>query len=178
MTGKKTRNTAGHGEPTLSNRREVLGKGAAIGGAVASGLGSVSAAPAQAGYRRHAHPVFGSDFRRLKDALDVRVNAARDKFLQPTPRQRTNGDEGRYDDYRASFHKCLLHNKLGEVEPRSYKSLLRALRDNRARTYENIRLDNTVRTRKLANPQGAYKFDLVGIDSHATRMPPAPTFES
>jgi hypothetical protein len=31
---------------------------------------------------------------------------------------------------------------------------------------------------KLNDPQATYAFDLVGIDSHATRLPPPPNFAS
>ncbi|MEO1311219.1 MAG: vanadium-dependent haloperoxidase [Pseudomonadota bacterium] len=93
-------------------------------------------------------------------------------------RQETNDDEAAYGDFRGSFSKTLEHNHLGEVKPASYRSLLRALRRNRQADYEAIRLDQTVRTRKLANPQGAYKIMMSGLDGQATRMRPAPAFAS
>ncbi|MEM7432250.1 MAG: vanadium-dependent haloperoxidase [Pseudomonadota bacterium] len=54
---------------------------------------------------------------------------------------------------------------------------MRAAKTGKARHFEAIPLDGTA-SRRLANPQGAYRFVHGGLDGHATRMRPAPTFRS
>ena len=122
------------------------------------------------------HPIFGADLMtRRNDAYNLRVSAASTQADTTYDTQESNGDEGLYADYRASFTKGLPHNALGEVETSAYEALLGALESGRTEDFETITLGGT---RKLANPQGAYKFELVGLDSHKTYMRPAPAFES
>lgn len=89
--------------------------------------------------------------------------------------QLDNDDERRYDDFIASFYKTLPQNRFGEVNRRAYKKLRRACREGHPELFERIPL-SAVADRKLANPQGAFRFEAWGLDSHATRMPPAPCF--
>ena len=112
---------------------------------------------------------------RRNDAYNLRVSAASAQAEAVYGTQETNGDEGLYADYRASFTKGLPHNSLGEVDVAAYEALLGALETGQTQDFEAIPLGGT---RKLANPQGAYRFDLVGLDSHKTFMRPAPAFES
>lgn len=170
---------APHETVDWSKRSALKGAAGTVAAFGASASTSASIANAKTISTGNGHPVFGTQSLRRAEALDVRVDAAEGRFRQ-TPRdaQETNGDEGRFEDFRASFTKTLVHNHLGEVEPSSYNSLLRALRENRQGLYEKIELDQTVRTRRLANPQGAYKLEITGVDAHATRMRPAPTFNS
>ena len=109
------------------------------------------------------------------DAYSLRISAASAQSDMSYGTQETNGDEGLYADYRSSFSKGLPHNALGEVDPSAYDGLLGALETGQTQDFENIPLGGT---RKLANPQGAYRFELVGLDSHKTFMRPAPAFES
>ena len=112
---------------------------------------------------------------RRDDAYNLRVSAASAQADAAYDTQESNGDEGLYADYRASFTKGLPHNNLGEVDTSAYDALLGALNTGQTRDFEAITMGGT---RKLANPQGAYKFELVGLDSHKTFMRPAPAFES
>ncbi|MCA1779842.1 MAG: vanadium-dependent haloperoxidase, partial [Xanthomonadaceae bacterium] len=105
------------------------------------------------------------------------VEAARSYRRDFVGAQQTNGDEGLYDDFRASFSKALPHNDLGEVDPDAYGSLLNALDSRESADFELIPLDPSA-DRKLANPQAAYKFEITGRDSHLTFMRPAPAFAS
>lgn len=93
--------------------------------------------------------------------------------------QLDNNDDKRYSDERfyASFYKTLPQNKFGEVKPSEYKKLQKALRTGAQSDFNAIRLANNA-VRKLANPQGSIQGQLTGLDSHATRMPPAPRFRS
>lgn len=111
---------------------------------------------------------------RQADALALRNAAASAQASVTHGTQETNGDEGLYSDYRASYSKGLPHNSLGEVDESAFDSFLLALETGQNTDFENIPLGGT---RKLTGPQAAYRFELVGLDSHKTFMAPAPTFE-
>lgn len=93
--------------------------------------------------------------------------------------QLDNNDERRYSEerYYASFYKTLPQNEYGEVDRAAFRKLRRAMRTGKKRDFEAISLSDQA-ARKLANPQGAFRFEMTGLDSHATRMPPAPSFRS
>lgn len=95
------------------------------------------------------------------------------------PDQLDNNDENRYQDtqFYASFHKSLPQNEFGEVESSAYKKLQKAMRTGTQQDFNSIPLDSDA-VRPLENPQGAFRFEMTGLDSHATRMPPAPEFRS
>ncbi len=112
---------------------------------------------------------------RRSEAHSLRTAAANAQADKNYGTQETNGDEGLYADYRASFTKALPHNELGEVDLSAYETLLGALQSGQNSEFEAVTMGGT---RKLANPQGAYRYELVGLDSHKTFMRPAPAFES
>ena len=165
------------------SRRALLRGSAALSAALAAG-GAAPALAKQRGGRGRGR--VGADdgviaqnpARRAAEALRVRLQAARDLFAPGRAPQTANGDEARYDDLRAVFAKTLPHDDLGEPNPAAYESLTDALRRNTDAAYEAIRLDQTVRTRKLANPQAAFAVCLTGYDGQASRMPAAPAFAS
>jgi hypothetical protein len=64
---------------------------------------------------------------------------------------------------------------LGEVEPQAYRDWLSILASGDPAQFERVARD-PVAVAKLNDPQETYAFDLVGIDSHATRLVPPPTF--
>lgn len=179
MTTQNTERTTSAEAPGATTRRKLLGGGAAIGGVAIA----MNAAPASAkSWRRpprgtNGHPVIADrPGVRLAEAFRQRLRAARDLFATGLREsQQTNGDEGRYDDFRASFTKPLPHNELGEVDPAAYRRLLDALRRRSDRAFEAIPLAPQA-TRRLANPRAAYGFVLSGLDPQASRMRPAPTF--
>ena len=173
-----------------TTRRRLLGGGAAAGASVAA----MNAAPAAAASRwterflrgrlrnrggQSGHPVIADAAPvRASDAVRLRLSAARDLFGQGrTPVQATNGDEGRYDDLRASFTKALPHDDLGEADGPAYARLLDALRRRDEAAFEAVPLSPAA-TRKLANPQAAYGYVLAGLDTQGCRMAPAPAFAS
>ncbi len=92
-----------------------------------------------------------------------------------------NGDDSRYTDFSGLWSKCLKHDALGVPNAASYKSFQYALTTGNFQDFENIITGNpggTGFTSTLNNPQGAFAFDLEGLDSHATNIPPAPTTAS
>ena len=156
----------------------VTGCGGATGGStstippVATPPPTVPSSPAGSG----VHPIFGANpMTRKADALALRTAAANSQSNSFYGTQDTNGDEGLYADYRASYSKGLPHNDLGEVDLDAFDTLLTALNTGQNGDFEAIPLGGT---RKLTNPQAAYRFELVGLDSHQTFIRPAPTFES
>ncbi len=162
----------------IPSRRSILKKAAG-----ASVLIGASSQPAAASFMRgngfesaktNNHPIYGGNKqRRRADAYLARTRAARNYLSNRLPAQETNGDEGRFNDFRASYSKGLPHNQRGEVRKPAYNQLLRGLESGRHADIESVPLGGQ---RKLANPQGAYKFEMTGLDSHATFMRPAPKF--
>ncbi len=92
-----------------------------------------------------------------------------------------NGDDARYTDYSGLWSKALKHDSLGIVNVTSYKSFEYALTTGNFSDFENIIMGNpggTGFTSTLNGPQAALAFDLEGLDSHATNIPPCPTTAS
>jgi len=71
----------------------------------------------------------------------------------------------------------LPHDEVGEVDPRAYQALLRALATGRPEDFERIPLGVDSGGRKLLNPQGGLAFDLEGFDTHGLAIPPAPRMD-
>lgn len=171
-------------QQTNNSRRSFLklsaGSGAALAGAV-----SLSAFPAGQ-LRADDFTPFGFDdsvFRgnRARESLSRKLEAARYHFFNhlDVGTQFDNDDEQRYADqnYCASFTKTLPSDSFGEVEPFAYEQLVRAMRSGEPADFDAIVLDASA-TARLANPQGAFKYDMEGIDSHSTRINPSHSFRS
>jgi hypothetical protein len=75
----------------------------------------------------------------------------------------------------ANFTKALPHNPLGEVDPAAYRALLRALRSGRPEDFRQIPLGGRV---KLANPEGAFAFELQGPDPWQRPLQAPPSLHS
>lgn len=149
-------------------RRGVLYAGAAIGAAATS-------TAAHAMTAANGHPVFGNQAKRKTASHNLRVQASQSYVSYGYAPSQTNGDEGRYSDYRGSYSKGLPHNDLGEVDPSAYGKYLFALETGNPADFEAIPLGGSA---KLANPQAAYRFELTGADGNLTRIRPAPAFAS
>jgi hypothetical protein len=108
-------------------------------------------------------------------AFLVRLQAALIQLQQPLVEHRTNGDEQRFKSRIGNYSKGLPHRANGEVDPNAYRALLAALDSGDPADFEAIPLGGV---RRLVNPQGGLAFDLEGVDSHQTFMPPAPAFSS
>jgi membrane-associated phospholipid phosphatase len=155
----------------LFGRRDLLSGAAglaalALGGPgwTAEGAGLIQGTAGEAAVRR-----------RLRQALNVRVKAAHLQCDVSPPRQEANGDEDAHPGRVASFSKGLPHDDLGQVDPRAYDLLLRALRTGSAADFERIPIGGRV---KLANPQAALSFSLIGPDPCLGAIDPAPRFDS
>lgn len=156
-----------HDDRSGVNRRELLSGLAGLGGIAWAGgsLGEV-AAPPEAG---------GGPASRLIRAFEVRLAAARHARSRGMVPARTNGDEEALADRIGCFSKGLPHDALGQVDPAAYEYLLRALESGRPEHFEAIPLGGEV---KLANPQAAFAFDLVGPDGCQVELAPPPAFAS
>ncbi len=170
--------------PGSDSRRAFLRSTAALGtfGAGAVLMGATGSPEALA---QDATPLVNqappNPLDRAQAAFELRQRAAADQLAttRKLPWQRANGDDDRYvsERFYASFTKTLPCNEFGEVVPWTYWRLRRAMRTGAAEDFERIRLDASA-SRRLANPQGAFRFVYAGLDGHATRMRPAPTFRS
>jgi hypothetical protein len=91
-----------------------------------------------------------------------------------------NGDSARFTDFSCSYSKALLHDALGVPNAAAMLSLKNALRTGDHSDFENIVMGTTGGgpNSKLNGPQVALAFDLEGLDSHATVIPPAPRIDS
>ncbi|KZL49887.1 phosphoesterase [Nodularia spumigena CENA596] len=118
---------------------------------------------------------------RQTSSRKIRQEAAQIAFNRGISDHVCNGEEQEYlgadgtPNYIANFSKGLPHNQLGEVDPKAYKSLLKALESGKPQDFEAIILD---KGRKLTNPQAGLGFDLQGPDGHAITIPPAPRIDS
>jgi hypothetical protein len=112
---------------------------------------------------------------RLARAFEVRTQAARLARERGAARTSPNGDEDGVPRLLAVYSKALPHNALGEVDPNAYAVLLRALRSGKHKDFESIPLGRSV---KLANPQAALAFELLGPDGCQPSVPAPPGFSS
>ncbi|MEA5514345.1 vanadium-dependent haloperoxidase [Nodularia sp. UHCC 0506] len=118
---------------------------------------------------------------RQRSSRKIRQDAAKIAFNRGIEDHVCNGEEQEYlgadgsPNYIANFSKGLPHNQLGEVDPKAYNTLLKALKSGKPKDFEAITLG---KGRKLANPQAGLAFDLQGPDGHAITIPPAPRIDS
>jgi hypothetical protein len=89
-----------------------------------------------------------------------------------------NGEEKDYP-YIANYSKGLRHNKLGEPDKESYKSLLRAVESGRFEDFEEIKVGTPPPLGlKFFNPLAGLTFTLSGRDPFSFFQPPAPRIDS
>jgi hypothetical protein len=118
------------------------------------------------------------DERRLS-ARDARVEAAELAAVRHHEEHANNNDEVNYADrpFIGSYSKSLKHDALGDPEPISYGTLLRALESRDPADFEEIALASATAL-KLTNPQAGLAFDIEGPDAQERTIPPAPRFDS
>ena len=68
----------------------------------------------------------------------VRETAAQAYLREQQPAHRSNGDEARYPDKRASFAKTLPHNDVGEVDPTAFAAFVAVLSSGDPTSFETI----------------------------------------
>ncbi len=160
---------------SLLTRRSLLGGVAGLGG-IALGAGSaLSPAPAEAAQRPSRSKPLSPEDQRLAQAFEVRRKAAEHARGLGAGVQTANRDEDDLPGRIACYSKGLPHDARGIADPKAYEVYLRALRGGRPGDFERIPLGGYV---KLANPQAAWAFDLMGPDSSQPQCPPAPGFSS
>jgi hypothetical protein len=158
--------------PSRLSRRGFLAGAAGLGGA-ALVAGGFRLDPAAAGSRPAAgrHPLPQAD--RLSEAFEARRKAAEHANRLGRAKELANGDETGLPRRIACYSKGLPHNKTGEPDPKAYDVLLKALKSGDPEDFEHIPLGGFV---KLANPQAALAFDLVGPDGCQIELAPPPGF--
>jgi hypothetical protein len=116
--------------------------------------------------------------RRLS-ARDVRVQAADLAAARRHEEHANNNDEVNYPTRLlvGNYSKSLKHDSLGDPDPGSYSTLLRALESRDPGDFEEIILASSTAL-KLTNPQSGLAFDVEGPDAQELTMPPAPRFDS
>ena len=94
--------------------------------------------------------------------------------------QLDNGDSERFNDFSGNYSKALLHDALGVPNKAAVQSLLNAFRTGQFSDFEDVMVGTPSGgpNSKENGPQGALAFDLEGLDSHATLIPPAPSVAS
>jgi hypothetical protein len=156
------------------SRRTLLGAGASAG-IVTTAVGCSSTL--RLGCANAADPTSqGQSVRRLA-AFHIREGTAQVHLDEAAPTHKSNGDEVRYSDKRASFSKTLPHNHAGEVEVGAFETLVAIISSGDAGAFEQIPRDPGAEV-ELNDPQATYAFDLAGLDSAATALDPAPAFSS
>ncbi|HEX8694040.1 MAG TPA: vanadium-dependent haloperoxidase [Longimicrobium sp.] len=110
-------------------------------------------------------------------ALGIRQQAAELAAERPHPVDDNNSDEVNYPTrpFAGNYSKGLEHDALGDPDPESYATLLRAVQSRDPADFEQIRLGPG--GIKLTNPQSGLAFHLEGPDSQELTQPPAPRFD-
>jgi hypothetical protein len=150
------------------SRRVLLGRSISAGFV---GVGSSWTRDANAAIPEASVPT------RQTAAYLMRETAARAYLREQPSAHRSNGDEARYPDKRASFAKTLPHNDVGEVDPSAFAAFVTVLSSGDPTGFETIPRDPSAEV-GLNDPQATYAFDLVGLDGAATNLDPPPTFAS
>jgi hypothetical protein len=157
-----------------SSRRSFLGRlgGAATATVAASVLGNAASAFAQSGAASNSSGISTPGLNaRVAKSLALRVDAATADSLVAVPPHTTNGDENRYPDHSASYSKGLLQDDIGVVNPAAWASFKKALKSGKNSDFEAIIIGGT---RTLNGPQGAYAYDMEGLDSVQFGNAPSP----
>ena len=116
---------------------------------------------------------------RADTAEKIRCDAAKFERHVPLPTHADNGDEALYPNKIGSYSKGLPHNSFGEVDPAAYAALSMAVTSGLPADFQAIPLGGPLGgSVKLVNPQAGLAFDLMGADSHALSIPPAPKVAS
>src|SRR5215468_11306262 len=142
------------------SRRALLEGSASAGlAAAAAGWGSAALRPGDAN-AADASP-------RQQAAFRMRMAAAQAYLDEQVPSHRSNGDEARYADKRASFAKTLPHNDAGEVDTEAFARFVSVLSSADPHAFEALPRDPAAEV-QLNDPQATYAFDLAGLDGAAT----------
>ncbi len=116
---------------------------------------------------------------RMNDCFNYRKNMALAE-RNNVGIQADNGDAARFTDFSGSYSKALLHDNLGVPNAAAWLSLRSPFASSSPADFENIIVGTPGggANSKLNGPQLALAFDLEGLDSHGTVIPPAPSVTS
>jgi len=116
---------------------------------------------------------------RANDCFNYRKNMALANKVN-TGLQADNGDSVRFTDASCSYSKGLLHDSLGIPNAAAMAGLKNAFISGRQSDFASIIVGTPGGgpNSKLNGPQVALAFDLEGMDSHSTVIPPAPSVAS
>jgi len=164
--------------PENPSRRSFLGKAGGLT-AMALAAGFVPLEPLLGGKesRAEASVITYKSNQRTNDAFSYRSTEAHNEQIDIGVLA-DNGDAAKFTDHSGTWTKTLKHTSLEIVDPTSYNSLVNALTTGNFTDFQNIIVGNpggSNPTATLNGPQGALAFDLEGLDSHATNIPPAPS---
>jgi len=167
--------------PNDKSRRSFMGK-VGIGGAAAMALAAVPLEPLIEGKHGEAaaSTVPYNPSGRTYASWAYRDSTADNERID-VGELPDNGDLARFTDYSGNWSKCLKHDYLGIPNPASYRSFLYALYTGQFSDWQNVVVGNpggTNFTATFNGPMCSYAFDLEGLDSHATIIPPAPSVAS
>lgn len=112
---------------------------------------------------------------RAERAYELRVKAAQKQRQIPFPEIKSNNDENLYPNKIATFTKGLVHDRKGEVDPKSYAAFKEALTKGTFESFEKIPMGNS---KRLVNPLAGLGFMLEGGDPFLYALKPAPNFNS
>src|SRR5713101_5585073 len=170
---KKTARPDSETEVAKVSRRSFVGGGAAAAAAVA-----IPFQPLMGGKESAAEAsvlTYNADSR-TEASFQYRTGRARaeriDVGVQPD-----NGDAKRFTDFSGNYSKALLHDALGVPNKAAVQSLINAFQTGEFSDFENILVGTPGGgpNSKENDPQAGLAFDLKGLDSHATVIPPAPS---
>jgi hypothetical protein len=168
-------------KPKGPNRRQFLGGVSGVAAAAAT-FGAIGLEPLVGGKDSvaNASVVCYPVDERADASLRYRIETAKAEDVN-VPEQPDNGDSKRFTDFSGNYSKALAHDALGVPNLASYQSLIFALTNREFSDFQNIIVGTPVGggpNSKLVSPPAALAFDLEGLDSHATVIPPAPSVAS
>ena len=172
MSKKKT--------PETTDRRKFLGT---MGGVSAAALvTNAIGLPVLAGLTATTAEASVADYQandRAEDSFKYRRRTAKKEKIT-VPKQADNNDDSRYTDFSGLYSKGLQHNSLGIPNAAAMQSLIHAFETGNSADFAAIGVGTPGGggNSKLNGPQVALAFDLEGLDSHATIIPPSPTTRS
>jgi hypothetical protein len=170
---------------TSPERRKFLGQASAATAAVLA-AGAIGLEPLLGGKESVAEAAAANGngnsnaANRANNSFNYRKNMAQDQKVNVGP-QADNGDAARFTDFSCSYSKALKHDNLGIPNSAAMLSMKNALASGSQADFANIIVGTPVGgdgNSKLNGPQVALAFDLEGLDSHATVIPPAPSVSS
>lgn len=178
MKDQESRQETGPSKNKAGVSRRDFVRGAATIAAVAS---TVPLEPLLSDQNTVAEAASGNSIaaNRMNDCFNYRKNTALAERVNVGP-QPDNGDAAKFTDFSGNYSKGLLHDSLGVPNAAAFISLRNAFATGSAADFANIIVGNPGGggNSKLNGPQGGLAFDLEGLDSHCTVIPPAPSVTS